>query len=59
MLNKELQTVIEPGDFRIMIGGIIERYKVKGNVNCKGNNAFPLPGASRFFNMFFRMINSS
>ncbi len=35
MLNKELQAVVEPGDFRIMVGGSSRDLKLKGNLQVK------------------------
>lgn len=35
MLNKEMQTVVEPGDFRIMVGGSSRDLRLKGNLQVK------------------------
>ena len=35
MLNKDLKTVVEPGDFRIMIGSSSKNIKLRGTLNVK------------------------
>ncbi|KQC00314.1 glycoside hydrolase family 3 N-terminal domain-containing protein [Pedobacter sp. Hv1] len=35
MLNKEMQTVVEPGDFRIMVGASSRDLRLKGNLQVK------------------------
>lgn len=35
MLNKEMETVVEPGDFRIMVGASSRDLRLKGNLTVK------------------------